>query len=89
MLPIHTGLLIFIPHIVCILMYSNVLNVQIFFHLRRREGRSKNVWQQLRMHTLVPSKGYVNGLKCLENHAYSIILWFEMLLHHFMAKSWH
>ena len=26
-LPVHAGLLIFIPHIVCVLMYSNVLNL--------------------------------------------------------------
>ena len=57
-LPIHAGLLIFIPHIVCVPMYSNVLNLYICFDIRRNEGRSKSVWRQLRMNTLLPSKGY-------------------------------
>ena len=58
-LPTHGGLLIFIPHIVCVPMYSNVLNLLICFDIRRCEGRSKSVWLQLRINTLLQSKGYV------------------------------
>ena len=54
-LPIHAGLLIFIPHIVCVPMYSSVLNL---LDMLWCVGRSKSVWRQLRMNTLLPSKGY-------------------------------
>ena len=48
-LPIHAGLLIFIPHIVCVLMYSNVYFWDILL-FTSGWGPFKSVWQQLRIY---------------------------------------